>query len=78
MSFSGLAAGNPFTVGGAPTSGALSMLNLRVAVAADYAVTDNLVATLTPFAFAFSPAKDGLDADSLTRIDFLLGVGYRM
>lgn len=64
----------------AMTSGALSMFHLRFAVSGDYAFTRNLVGTLTPFAFTFSPPKKGLD-DSIKRItsiDFMLGIGYRM
>ncbi len=78
MSMGGLVAGSPFTVGGAATSGALSMFHVRVAVAADFAITPNIVASVTPFSFAYSPAKEGLVMDTLTRIDFLVGVGYRM
>jgi hypothetical protein len=64
----------------APTSGALTMFHLRAAVSADYAITPNLLLTATPFAFTFSPPKEGLikDIDSITSIDFMLGVGYRM
>jgi tetratricopeptide (TPR) repeat protein len=81
MAFSGISEmGNPFTEGGAATSGALTMLAVRVGVSADYAITPNLVATVMPIAFSFSPAKTGLreDASSITRLDFMLGVGYRM
>ncbi|HEY6033169.1 MAG TPA: tetratricopeptide repeat protein [Kofleriaceae bacterium] len=72
--------GNPFTQNGAPTTGALGMLAVRVGVAADYAVTPNVLITVAPIAFTYSPAKDGLRSDikSLTRLDFMLGVGYRM
>jgi hypothetical protein len=66
---------------GAMTSGALSMFHLRVAASVDYAFNRNLVGTVTPIAFTFSPPKVGLD-DSIKRIvsiDFLmLGIGYRM
>jgi hypothetical protein len=73
-------AGNPFTMNGASTTGALTTFAVRAAVSADYAITDNIMATVTPFAFTYSPAKTGLrdDIKSLTRIDFMLGVGYRM
>ena len=73
-------AGNPFTDMGAPTSGALTMLAVRGGVSADYAITSNFYATLAPFAFTYSPAKSGLRSDikSLTRMDFMVGVGYRM
>ena len=78
--FAGLKMGNPFTESGASTSGALGMLAVRVAASADYAITPNVVATVTPISFAFSPAKEGLreDVSSILQIDFMLGVGYRM
>lgn len=73
-------AGNPFTDMGAPTSGALTMLAVRAAVSADYLITSNVFATITPVAFTYSPAKTGLrpEISSLTRLDFMVGVGYRM
>ncbi|NVB78902.1 MAG: tetratricopeptide repeat protein [Kofleriaceae bacterium] len=72
--------GNPFTEGAAGTSGALAMLAVRAAVSADYAITPNLVATVTPVAFSFSPPKEGLreEINSIIRLDFMLGLGYRM
>jgi hypothetical protein len=78
--FGGLAEGNPFTEGQMETSGALGMFNLRVAATIDYAVTPNFLVVATPIAFSYSPPKDGLveDISSLTRLDFMLGVGYRM
>jgi hypothetical protein len=81
LAFSGISEmGNPFTEGGAATSGALTMFQLRVAASADYAITPNLVATVTPIAFSYAPAKTGLreDITTITRLDFMLGVGYRM
>lgn len=76
--FSGVSE-SPFT-NGAPTSGALSMLHLRVGVSADYAITPNFIATLAPIAFSFSPAKTGLreDITSIRALDFMVGLGYRM
>jgi len=46
----------------------------------DYAITPNIVATLTPIAFGYSPAKEGLRSDisSILRLDVMAGVGYRM
>jgi hypothetical protein len=79
--FSGISEmGNPFTQNGAATTGALGMLAVRVGVAADYMITPNVLITVAPIAFTYSPAKDGLRSDikSLTRLDFMLGVGYRM
>jgi hypothetical protein len=78
LSFAGLGEGNPFTVGGATTTGALGMLRVRVAVGADFALTDNLTASVTPISFSASPAKEGLDMNGLSQFDFLVGVGYRM
>ncbi len=78
--FSGLGKeGNPFTNMGAPASGALSTFHARVAASADYAVTPNLVITVTPLAFAYSPAPSGFDESisSLTTLSFMAGVGYR-
>jgi hypothetical protein len=68
---------------GAKTSGALSMLNVRVGASADYAFTKNVVGTITPIAFSYSPAKAGLatmmgDIKTITTIDFMVGIGYRM
>jgi hypothetical protein len=73
-------AGNPFTDMGAPTSGALTMLAVRAAASADYMITPNVFATITPIAFSYSPAKAGLrpDISALTRLDFMAGIGYRM
>jgi hypothetical protein len=72
--------GSPFTQGGAGTSGALTMLHVRAAVSGTYELTPNICATITPFAFGYSPPKDGLrdDIKAITSIDFMIGVGYRM
>jgi hypothetical protein len=70
---------SPFT-GGGMTTGALSMFHLRGAVSAEYAFTPNVVATLTPVAFTYSPPKAGLapDIKSITSVDFaMVGIGYR-
>lgn len=76
--FGGLEMGNPFTENGSGTSGSLGMFAVRVGASADYAITPNVVATVTPISFAFSPAKSGLVASSILQIDIMLGVGYRM
>lgn len=73
---------SPFT-DFAETTGTLSMPLVRFGISGDYAITPNVVATLAPFAFSFSPGKDGLraegkDISSITAIDFMVGVGYRM
>ena len=76
--FGGLKMGNPFTEGAAGTDGSLGMFALRVGASADYALTKNVAATVTPIAFTFSPAKDGLRSGSIIQLDFMVGVGYRM
>jgi hypothetical protein len=76
--FGGLEMGNPFTENGSGTSGSLGMFAVRVGASADYAITPNVVATVTPISFAYSPAKAGLAASSILQIDIMLGVGYRM
>lgn len=65
---------------GAETSGALTMFHLRAAASADYAFTPNIIGTVTPIAFTYSPPKKGLDTSikNITSIDFMLGIGYRM
>ena len=70
---------SPFTAE-MPADGSLSMLAVRGAVSADFGVTPNVLITATPFAFGYSPAADGLrkDIGSITRIDFMIGLGYRM
>lgn len=70
--------GNPFTVNANATTGTLTMFALRVAASVDYALTPNIALTATPLAFSFSPAKEGLVMSSLIRLDFMLGIGYRM
>jgi len=72
----GLAEGNPFTDDRHP--GSFTMLSIRVGVAADYAVTSKVFATISPFAFTFSPAPARLYMGSLKAIDIAIGVGYRM
>lgn len=70
---------SPFT-DNQETTGALGMPHVRVGISADYAVTPNLVITAAPFAFSYSPPKEGLrsDIESLNEIDFMVGLGYRM
>lgn len=77
QTFGNLVAGNPFTVGGQPTTGTLGLFNVRFAVAAEYSITPNIAATVTPFSVSLSPKKDGMES-GVTAIDFLVGVGYRM
>ena len=71
--------GSPFTAGGAGTSGTLAMFALRIAASGEYELSPTVLATFTP-AFTYSPPKSGLrdDIKSLTRLDVMVGVGYRM
>lgn len=78
--FSGLTKmGNPFTMNGNPASGALSTFMVRAGVSGDYAVTPNVLVTVTPLAFSYSPAPEGFDESisSLTTLSFLAGIAYR-
>ncbi|MEJ7596987.1 MAG: tetratricopeptide repeat protein [Kofleriaceae bacterium] len=70
---------SPFT-DNAPTDGALGMLHVRAGISGDYAITRNVIATITPIAFSYSPPKEGLDESikSITALDFMVGLGYRM
>jgi hypothetical protein len=72
--------GSKFLIPGGQSDGALTMFHIRGALSADYAVTPNFVVTATPFAYSFSPPKDGMDKSitALTSIDFMVGLGYRM
>lgn len=76
VSLGGLKDGNPFAEDRAAAS--YTMLNVRFGVSAEYAITPNIVATLAPFSFGFSPAPEEAHMDSLTEIDVHVGVGYRM
>ncbi|MBA3540391.1 MAG: hypothetical protein H0T79_12325 [Deltaproteobacteria bacterium] len=70
---------SPFT-DNQPATGTLTMFHVRAAVSVDYAITPNLLATATPLAFSYSPPKEGLreDITAITRLDFMVGLGYRM
>ncbi len=70
---------SPFTDGQEAT-GALPMFLARVAVSAEYLVTPSFLVTLIPVAFSYSPAPGGLreEITSITAIDFMVGLGYRM
>jgi hypothetical protein len=71
---------SPFTDNRVIDGGALSMFHVRVGVSADYAITPNIVATIAPLTFSYSPPKKGLlnDIKSITALDFMVGLGYRM
>lgn len=72
--------GDTIFTNGKPTTGTLGMFLVRAGVSAEYAVTPNIVVTVAPIAFSISPAKTGLreDISSIIRLDFMVGVGYRM
>ena len=78
--FSGLTAGNPFTQNNAGTSGALSMINVRAAIAVEVSLTPRFFIGVTPIAIALSPPKAGLltDISVLSELQFMAGVGVRM
>jgi len=78
--FGGLAAGNPFTLNGLEANGALGMFNLRFALGAEYSVTNNIILTATVPAISYSPAPANMrmDLSSVTRIEFMVGAGYKM
>lgn len=71
----GLVAGNPITE--MRDARSFTLPTVRVGVAVDYAIASNIVATIAPFAFSFSPADDALHGGSLREINVLVGVGYR-
>jgi tetratricopeptide (TPR) repeat protein len=70
---------SPFT-NNAPTSGALPMFHLRLAVSGDFAITPNILVTVVPLALSYSPPASGLrdDIKSIRALDFMIGLGYRM
>jgi tetratricopeptide (TPR) repeat protein len=73
--FSGLRAGNPFTLGSQDTSGALSMFVARASASVDYAVSSNISLWLSPATFSYSPtSKDIFRPQVISRLDFLAGV----
>ncbi len=78
LAFGGISE-SPFTDGQA-TTGALTMFHVRAGLSADYAVTPNFLLSLMPIAFSYSPAHEGLrdDIKSITALDFMVGLGYRM
>lgn len=79
--FSGVdSPGNVFIQQGKMANGALSMFHLRVALGAEYAITDNIVVNAHPVVFSWSPARSGLreDISSITRFELLVGVGYKL
>jgi hypothetical protein len=80
LNFSGLGNSNPFTLGGAVPSRPLTMFNVRVELGVAYNITPNLVVSVSPFVFAYSPADESLNAlvGSLIRYDLLIGAGYRL
>lgn len=76
----GLQEGDLFLMPGSEVSGVLSMPNFRAGLAADYLLSNNLMISAAPLIYSLSPAIDGLrpEIESFTRIEFMVGVGYRM
>ncbi len=77
---SGLKTGNVFTDDGKASDGPVTLLNLRMGASIDYAITENLILNLSPITFSYSPSIDILrdEISSLTRFDFMAGIGYRI
>lgn len=75
ISLSGLEAGNPIVVG--HQAGSFMLSSVALGVAADYEITPNIVATVSPLNLAVSPGTDGMYAGSLREIDMVVGIGYR-
>jgi hypothetical protein len=76
----GLSQGSVFLPDDTMATGALGMFNLRAGIGAEYLLTENLVLSISPFVYSYSPAKEGLRAevDKFVRIDFIAGLGYRL
>jgi hypothetical protein len=72
----GLIQGNPFTRTREP--GSFTMLSVRAGFTVDYAITSNVIASVVPFRFAFSPANAAMISSSLTQIEVAVGIGYRI
>ena len=77
---SGLSQGSVFLPDDTMATGALGMFNVRAGLGAEYLLTDNLVLSVSPLVFSFSPAKEGLreEVESFVRFDFIAGLGYRL
>ncbi|HEY5920678.1 MAG TPA: tetratricopeptide repeat protein [Kofleriaceae bacterium] len=71
----GLVAGNPLTRD--QLAGWFVMPSARVSVAAEYELTPQLFATVSPLGLAYSVGADGMLADSLRELDLSIGVAYR-
>ncbi len=82
MVYSGLGeAGNGFSDPNARIEGgSLKSFSTRLALGAEYAITDAIAVTVEPLVLAFSPAPHGMrsDIDNLRLFQALVGVGYKM
>jgi hypothetical protein len=79
--FSGLSEqGNPFLEErDFVDSGAIPLFNVRVALGAEYAVTNNFTLHAEPVVFSYSPSSPLRDdIDKITRFEMMVGAGYRM
>lgn len=77
--FTNIVDGNPFTMGGQATSGgALTMFHLRAGASAEYSIIPSVTVWASPITFGYSPAKEGLLADSIIQLSFLAGFGYKL
>jgi len=75
VSLRGLEAGNPIVADHRARSFMLS--SAAVGLAADYELTRNIVATVSPLNFAVSAGTDGMVPGSLRELDVVIGLGYR-
>lgn len=77
--FTNIVEDNPFTMGGQATSGgALTMFHLRAGASAEYSIIPSVTVWASPITFGYSPAKEGLVADSIIQLSFLAGFGYKL
>ncbi|WP_428262144.1 tetratricopeptide repeat protein [Haliangium sp.] len=80
MVLTGLQSGNVFVAPGNMASGAIGVFNVRAALGAEYALTDNLLLSVSPVIYSYSPTVDGLRAEinSFVRFELLAGLGFRL
>lgn len=81
MVYSGLdVIGNIFVDQGTMATGALSSASFRLALGAEYAITDNIAVSVQPVVLNSSPAPEGMRAgiDNVNSFQALAGVAYKM
>ena len=73
---SGLVDGNPFAMSREASS--FKMPSVRIGASVDIDIVSNLVATVAPLSYGFSPMPSDAFIDSLYQFDVLVGLGYHM